>query len=58
MKVRRVVTGHTRDGKATIASDTKVEGTTVSLIPGWEFHRLWGADQTVTFPRNAHHRYN
>ena len=50
MQVRRVVTGHTPDGKATIASDTKVEGTTVSLIPGWEFHRLWGADETVTFP--------
>ena len=42
MQVRRVVTGHTPDGKATIASDTKVEGTTVSLIPGWEFHRLGG----------------
>ena len=50
MRVRRVVTGHTPDGKATIASDTKVAGTTVDLIPGWEFHRLWGADKTVTFP--------
>lgn len=50
MQVRRVVTGHTPDGKATIASDTKVEGTTVSLIPGWELHRLWGADERVKFP--------
>ena len=50
MQVRRVVTGHAPDGKAIISSDTKVEGTTVNLIPGWEFHRLWGADETVTFP--------
>ncbi len=50
MKVRRVVTGHKPDGKATIASDTKVEGITLDIVPGWEFHRLWGADETVTFP--------
>ena len=50
MKVRRVVTGHTRDGKATIASDTKVEGTTVSLIPGWEFHRLLGGGRNGNVP--------
>jgi hypothetical protein len=22
----------------------------ISLIPGWEFHRLWGADERVKFP--------
>lgn len=48
MQVRRVVTGHTSDGKATLASDTKVEAITGE--PGWEHHRLWGADETVTFP--------
>ena len=50
MKVRRVVTGHTPDGKATIASDTEVDGLTVALMPGAEFHRLWGADTAPTFP--------
>ena len=50
MQTRRVVTGHTADGKATIASDSQVEAITVELAPGWEFHRLWGADTTVTFP--------
>ena len=48
MQVRRVVTGHTSDGKATLASDTKVEAITGE--PGWEHHRLWGSDETVTFP--------
>ncbi|HEX7545402.1 MAG TPA: cupin domain-containing protein [Gemmatimonadaceae bacterium] len=50
MKVRRVVTGHTRDGKATVASDTSVDAITLELLPGTEFHRLWGADEAPTFP--------
>jgi hypothetical protein len=50
MKVRRVVTGHTRDGKATVASDTEVDAITLGLLPGTEFYRLWGADEAPTFP--------
>ena len=50
MKIRRVVTGHAPDGKATVASDTQVEPVTVALLPGMEFHRLWGADSAPTFP--------
>ena len=50
MKVRRVVTGHTPDGKATVASDMKVEGITFTQMPGTEFHTLWGADEVLTFP--------
>jgi mannose-6-phosphate isomerase-like protein (cupin superfamily) len=50
MRVRRVVTGHTGDGKATVASDTKVDAITLALLPGTEFHRLWGADEAPTFP--------
>ena len=49
MKVRRVVTGHTPNGKATLASDTQVDAIT-SPLTGSEIHRLWGADQTPTFP--------
>jgi len=50
MKVRRVVTGHTPDGKATVASDTEVDAVTVGLFPAAEFFQLWGADETPTFP--------
>ena len=50
MKVRRVVTRHTPDGKATVASDTEVDAITLSLLPGTEFYRLWGADEPPTFP--------
>jgi hypothetical protein len=50
MKVRRVVTGHDRSGKAVFASDTHVDAITPALLPGSEFHRLWGANRTPSFP--------
>ena len=50
MRVRRVVTGHDGAGKAVFASDQEVDPLTVALVPGAEFHRLWGADQAPTFP--------
>jgi hypothetical protein len=50
LAVRRVVTGHDADGNAVFASDTLVEPTTVQLLPGSEYHQLWGGDQTPQFP--------
>ena len=50
MKVRRVVTGHDADGRAVFVSDEEVDGLQPSLVPGSEFHRLWGGDETAHFP--------
>jgi mannose-6-phosphate isomerase-like protein (cupin superfamily) len=50
MDVRRVVTGHDADGKAVFVADGDESPVTLSLIPGMEFHRLWGSDTTVSFP--------
>jgi mannose-6-phosphate isomerase-like protein (cupin superfamily) len=50
MDVRRVVTGHDADGKAIFVDDQRVEPVTLSLLPGSEFHRLWGSDSTSSFP--------
>jgi mannose-6-phosphate isomerase-like protein (cupin superfamily) len=50
MHVRRVVTGHDAEGKATFVHDEQVAPVTVTLSPGNEFHQLWGADSTRTFP--------
>ena len=50
MNVRRVVTGHTAEGRATVASDTLVEPITTALVPGMAFHRLWGGDRPPVFP--------
>lgn len=50
MDVRRVVTGHDADGKAVFASDQRVPPVTPALLPGSEFHRLWGGDEPPRFP--------
>lgn len=50
VKVRRVVTGHSPEGKAIVAEDSEVDGITLDLIPGYEFHRVWGQDAKPTFP--------
>ena len=50
MKIRRVTTGHSAQGKAVVISDTEVEGHTFALLPGAAFHRLWGADRLPEFP--------
>lgn len=61
MKIRRVVTGHSPDGKSRVASDEIVEPVTVALAPGMEFHRLWGSDGHVAYPDDGsplpHHDY-
>jgi mannose-6-phosphate isomerase-like protein (cupin superfamily) len=53
MRVRRVVTGQTADGRSVFVSDEEVEPTTVELLPGAEFHRLWGSDATVQLPTDG-----
>ncbi len=50
MKVRRVTTGHSAQGKAIFVSDTEVDADTIALGPGAEFHKLWGADRPPSFP--------
>jgi quercetin dioxygenase-like cupin family protein len=50
MKIRRVVTGHSGDGKSVVASDTKLDGIRLDLLPGFELCKLWGADQPPTYP--------
>ena len=53
MKVRRVVTGQVDGGRSVFVSDEMVEPVTVSLMPGAEFHRLWGADDTPKLPTDG-----
>jgi mannose-6-phosphate isomerase-like protein (cupin superfamily) len=55
VKVRRVVTGFDENGKSVFASDSEVDGLTVGMFPGWEFHPLWGGDETPTFPDDGAH---
>ena len=50
MDVRRVVTGHDAAGKAVFVSDSTVAPVTLALLPGSEFHQIWGADSPPHFP--------
>ena len=50
MKVRRVVTGQNDDGKSVYVSDEEVDPITLALLPGFEFHRLWGSDAPPSLP--------
>ena len=50
MGVRRVVTGHDQAGKAVFMDDELVAPVTLALMPGMDFHRLWGADAPRHFP--------
>ncbi|MGB0035611.1 MAG: cupin domain-containing protein [Candidatus Acidiferrales bacterium] len=50
MKIRCVVTGQTATGKSVIVRDAREEPVTLESLPGFEFHRLWGGDETPTLP--------
>jgi mannose-6-phosphate isomerase-like protein (cupin superfamily) len=50
MDVRRVVTGHDSAGKAVFVSDERVVSVTAAILPGSEFHKLWGGDEAPRFP--------
>lgn len=50
MEVRRVVTGHDGQGRAAVVSDEWVTPVTATLVPGWEWHQLWGTDQRASYP--------
>jgi mannose-6-phosphate isomerase-like protein (cupin superfamily) len=54
MEIRRVATGHDEEGRAVFVGDETVAPVTLGLLPGWEFHRLWGDDATPSFPDDGH----
>ncbi len=48
--VRRIVTGHDRDGRSVFVIDDVVEPIALNLLPGWELASLWGDDEPPTLP--------
>jgi mannose-6-phosphate isomerase-like protein (cupin superfamily) len=53
MGVRRVVTGQTADGTSVFVADEAIETATVGLMPGTEFHQVWGNDAATTLPTDG-----
>jgi hypothetical protein len=52
MHVHRVVTGDV-DGRAIVVSDEQVDPITIALMPGNEFHRIWGSDEQPSVPNDG-----
>lgn len=53
MNIRCVVTGQDASGKSIFVRDSRVEPVTLSLFPGYEFHRLWGSDSAPALPTDG-----
>ncbi len=53
MNIRCVVTGQTESGKSVFVNDESVEPVTLDLLPGYEFHRLWGSDSPFGLPTDG-----
>jgi mannose-6-phosphate isomerase-like protein (cupin superfamily) len=53
MAMRCVVTGQEKNGRSVFVSDTHVEPIAVSLLPGTEFHQLWGSDSAPSLPSDG-----
>ena len=53
MDIRCIVTGHDESGKSVIIRETPVKPVTVAMLPGYEFHRLWGSDSAPELPSDG-----
>lgn len=53
MRIRRIVTGQAQDETSIFVDDHEVAPITLNLLPGVEFHRIWGADKTVRLPTDG-----
>jgi hypothetical protein len=53
MSIRRVVTGVNAEGTSVFVSDERVEAVAPALMPGLEFHQLWGQDDVPASPQDG-----
>ena len=53
MDIHCVVTGQNESGKSVIVRHTPVKPVSLALLPGYEFHRLWGSDSVPELPSDG-----
>ena len=53
MNIKCVVTGQDRSGKSVIVRSAEAAPVTLSLLPGYGFHRLWGSDAVPQLPADG-----
>jgi mannose-6-phosphate isomerase-like protein (cupin superfamily) len=53
MDIYCVVTGQNEFGKSVIVRNTPIKPVSLALLPGYEFHRLWGSDSIPELPSDG-----
>src|ERR1700747_2876839 len=53
MDIFCVVTGQDKSGKSIIVRNTAVKPVSLALLPGYEFHRIWGSDAAPELPTDG-----
>ncbi len=53
MPTRRLVTGHSAEGKAVVAGDAEITPLTISFLPGSEWLALWSTQSPPSFPNDG-----
>lgn len=53
MQIRRVVTGQASDGRSVFVSDERIDPITIAMMPGSEFHPIWGGDGPPDLPTDG-----
>ncbi len=53
MEMNCIVTGQDESGKSVVVRHAPVQPVRVALLPGYEFHRVWGSDSTPELPSDG-----
>lgn len=53
MDIYCVVTEQNESGKSVIMRNTPIKPVSLALLPGYEFHRIWGSDSIPELPSDG-----
>jgi hypothetical protein len=53
MEICCVVTGQNESGKSVVVRNTAVKPVSLALLPGYEFHPIWGSDSVPELPSDG-----
>jgi len=53
MDINCIVTGQNKSGKSVVAHSTPIRPVSLALLPGYEFHRIWGSDSIPELPSDG-----
>lgn len=53
MDIHCVVTGQNEAGKSVVMRNTPIKPVSLALLPGYEFHRIWGSDSIPVLPSDG-----